>query len=85
MTKALFPILAGLLIATDAFAQPDQPPPPPPPASRAPRPVAPACAADLARLCAGKSLQQECLVQHWTKISSDCQEALARPMHGGGD
>jgi hypothetical protein len=43
------------------------------------------CKPDLQKLCDAANLKQECLVLHWTKISSDCQDALARPMRSGGD
>jgi hypothetical protein len=42
------------------------------------------CKADAQKFCAAKALKQECLVTNWTKISSDCQDALATPMRGGG-
>lgn len=43
------------------------------------------CKADMQRLCGVARLKQECLVAHWTKLSSDCQDGLASPMRGGGD
>ena len=43
------------------------------------------CKPDLQKFCDAANLKQECLVMHWTKISSDCQDALARPMRSGGD
>ncbi|HEX4270780.1 MAG TPA: hypothetical protein VHZ32_05315 [Rhizomicrobium sp.] len=43
------------------------------------------CKPDLQKFCDAANLKQECLVAHWTKISSDCQDALARPMRSGGD
>jgi hypothetical protein len=43
------------------------------------------CKADIHKFCDGTNLKQECLVGHWTKVSNDCQEALATPMRGGGD
>lgn len=42
------------------------------------------CKADAQKFCAAKALKQECLVTNWTKISSDCQDALATPMRGSG-
>ncbi|HEY4077660.1 MAG TPA: hypothetical protein VGM26_12100 [Rhizomicrobium sp.] len=38
-----------------------------------------ACKADIAKFCGDANLIQECLVAHWTKISSGCQEELATP------
>lgn len=81
MMKALPLILAGLLVSTDAFAQGDRASPPP--GEMSPRAMA-ACEADLVRLCADRSLKQECLVRHWTEISGGCQDALAKPMRPGG-
>ncbi len=43
------------------------------------------CKADIEKYCAKVHLKQECLVTHWTRISSDCQDGLATPMRGGGD
>jgi hypothetical protein len=43
------------------------------------------CKADIGKFCDSVHLKQECLVTHWTKLSSDCQDALASPMRGGGD
>lgn len=43
------------------------------------------CKADIEKYCAKANLKQECLVAHWTKISSDCQDGLATPMRGGGE
>jgi hypothetical protein len=43
------------------------------------------CKADIEKYCAKDHLKQECLVAHWTRISSDCQDGLATPMRGGGD
>lgn len=43
------------------------------------------CKADIRKFCGAAALKQECLVAHWTKISSDCQDGLATPMRGGGD
>jgi hypothetical protein len=43
------------------------------------------CKRDLQKFCDAANLKQECLVAHWTKISSDCQDALARPMHPAGN
>jgi len=43
------------------------------------------CKADISKYCERANLMQECLVAHWNKISSDCQDALATPMRGGGD
>jgi hypothetical protein len=43
------------------------------------------CQPDIRRYCDKANLKQECLVAHWPRISSDCQDALARPMRGGGD
>lgn len=43
------------------------------------------CKPDLQKFCDDANLKQECLVLHWTKISSDCQDALARPMRSGED
>ncbi len=79
--KTLYLVLVGLLVSTDALAQND--PVAQPPQGLKGRTKA-ACTNDLARLCAGKSLKLECLVENWIKISSDCQDALAKPMHDGG-
>lgn len=43
------------------------------------------CRPDIRKYCDQVHLKQECLVAHWTKISSDCQDALATPMRGGGE
>ena len=43
------------------------------------------CKPDIQKFCGSVNLKQECLVSHWTKISNDCQDALATPMRGGGD
>ena len=43
------------------------------------------CKSDIGKYCAKANLKQECLVAHWTRISSDCQDALATPMRGGGE
>lgn len=43
------------------------------------------CKADISKYCERANLKQECLVAHWTRISGDCQDALATPMRGGGD
>ena len=43
------------------------------------------CKADIRKYCDAVVLKQECLVAHWKKISSDCQDGLATPMRGGGD
>jgi hypothetical protein len=40
------------------------------------------CKADIHKFCEGANLKQECLVAHWTGISSDCQDVLATPMRG---
>jgi hypothetical protein len=43
------------------------------------------CRAEIRKYCDSANLKQECLVAHWTHISSDCQDALAVPMRNGGD
>lgn len=43
------------------------------------------CKPDIRKYCDQVHLKQECLVAHWTRISSDCQDALATPMRSGGD
>jgi|1185.fasta_scaffold690182_2 hypothetical protein len=43
------------------------------------------CRADIQKHCESANLKQECLVAHWTHISSDCQDALAIPMRNGGE
>ena len=43
------------------------------------------CKPDIQKYCDRANLKQECLVAHWTRISSDCQDALATPMRGDGD
>jgi hypothetical protein len=42
------------------------------------------CRIDIQRLCSKVGLNKECLVANWTKISSDCQDALASPMRSSG-
>jgi hypothetical protein len=42
------------------------------------------CAADIRKFCEAADLKQECLVAHWSKISSDCQDALATSARIGG-
>ncbi|HEU0096527.1 MAG TPA: hypothetical protein VFQ52_08735, partial [Rhizomicrobium sp.] len=43
------------------------------------------CKADIHKFCEAADLKQECLVAHWSKISSRCQDVLAAPMRDGGD
>ena len=43
------------------------------------------CKIDIQKFCGATNLKQECLVAHWTRISNDCQDALAKPMRGGSD
>jgi len=75
-------LLIGILLPTAALAQ-DR--------SKETQPravdgkVMETCKADIRTFCQAANLKQECLVGHWAKISSDCQDALATPMKGGGD
>lgn len=50
-----------------------------PPSRRAAGKGMEACKADIAKFCGDANLTQECLVAHWNKISSECQEELATP------
>jgi len=43
------------------------------------------CRVDIQKYCNSVNLKLECLVAHWSHISGDCQDALATPMHTGGD
>jgi hypothetical protein len=75
--------LAAIFFSSSAFAQPRDRSrdPPPKPASRG----MDFCKADIHKFCEAADLKQECLVAHWSKISSRCQDVLAAPMHDGGD
>ena len=44
------------------------------------------CKEDIRKLCstAMAPMQKECLVKNWMKISSDCQDAVAKPGREGG-
>jgi hypothetical protein len=46
------------------------------------------CTTDIKKVCGNPMFnletQKECLVTNWTKISSDCQDALAKPSRGLG-
>lgn len=76
-------LLAGLVIAGGARAQDRSKQPP---ASQGINgKTIESCKADIQKLCDSASLKQECLVAHWTRISSDCQDGLATPMRGNGD
>jgi hypothetical protein len=76
-------LLAALVIAGEARAQDRSKQPP---ASQGINgKTIESCKADIRTLCDGASLKQECLVTHWTRISSDCQDALATPMREGAD
>jgi hypothetical protein len=75
--------LAAMLLSGSAFAQSrdhgrDLPPKP---ASRG----MDFCKADIRKFCEAANLKQECLVAHWSKISSRCQDVLGAPMRDGGD
>lgn len=35
-----------------------------------------ACKTDIQRFCDEANLKQECLVAHWSKISSECRDVL---------
>ena len=78
-------LLISLVIVTPALAQSS--------GDRSHQPLQPglrgrmmdSCRADLQKFCGAVNLKQECLVAHWTRIASDCQDALATPMRGGGD
>jgi len=79
--KSAVLFLTALVVAGSAQAQ-DR--------SRAPIPqglrgkTMESCKADTQKFCAAKALKQECLVTNWTRISSDCQDALATPMRSSG-
>jgi hypothetical protein len=76
-------LLIGALILSPAATAQDR--------SRQPAPqglngkTVESCKADIRKFCDAAALKQECLVAHWTRISSDCQDGLATPMRGGGD
>ncbi len=77
---ALF--LAVLAVSTPCFAQDRSKEPPPQGVNGK---SMDSCKTDIQKYCDQANLKQECLVAHWTKISNDCQDALATPMRGGGD
>ena len=66
-------LLIGALLATTSAAC----------AQDRPRPAPDICKPDVEKLCAAKSLKQECLVANWTRLSSPCQDALLKPIRGG--
>jgi hypothetical protein len=41
------------------------------------------CTNDQKKFCAGtpEAVMKECLVKNWTRIASDCQDALATPVN----
>jgi hypothetical protein len=43
------------------------------------------CKPDIQKFCSAANLPKECLVAHWNRISSDCQDVLALPARHGGD
>ncbi|MBU3078792.1 hypothetical protein [Sphingomonas quercus] len=75
---------ALLLVALMPAAVSAQKQSPVPPQAGANPATADSCRLDLQKFCTRASLKAECLVQHWTKISDDCQNALSRPIRGGG-
>ena len=75
-------LLASLLCSASACAQERSKVPPPQGLNGK---TMDSCKADIGKYCDQAHLKQECLVTHWSKISSDCQDALATPMRGGGD
>jgi len=80
--KSQYILLAAMILAPTAMAQDG---------GREPVPQGingkslESCKADIRKYCDAVALKQECLVAHWTKISSDCQDGLATPMRGGSD
>lgn len=74
-----------LVMVTPALAQPSVPRSHESPQQGLNGKTMESCKPDLQKFCDAANLKQECLVAHWTKISSDCQDALARPMRSGGD
>jgi hypothetical protein len=74
---------AAMLLSGSAFAQSRDHGRalPPKPASRG----MDFCKADIHKFCEAADLKQECLVAHWSKISSRCQDVLGAPMRDGGD
>ncbi len=80
--KPVYPFFAALLFSGGALAQ-NIDAARPPEASDGQVPAA--CMGDLTRLCSDKSLKLECLVQQWTRVSSGCQDSLAKPMRAGSD
>jgi len=75
-------ILATIIAATPALAQ-DRSKEPLPQGTK--DKTANSCRVDIQKYCNTVNLKQECLVAHWSHISSDCQDALAAPMRSGGD
>jgi hypothetical protein len=75
MAAAKWPARAAM--AGDAAAAQSQDRDRSPPARHVPSKGIEACKADIAKFCGDANLTQECLVAHWTKISSECQEELA--------
>ena len=80
--KTQYILLAAMILAPTAMAQDKGREPVP---QRINGKSMASCKADIQKYCDAVVLKQECLVAHWTKISSDCQDGLATPMRGGGD
>jgi hypothetical protein len=80
--KVAYLAFGTMLFLSPAFAQERSKEPPPQGINGK---TMESCRADVEKLCDRANLKQECLVAHWTRISSDCQDALATPMRGGGD
>ena len=79
--KITYLLLAVLVALPAAFAQGRKDTPPQGINGR----TMESCKADIGKYCGGANLKEECLVAHWIKISSGCQDVLATPMRGGGD
>jgi len=80
--KIAYMLLAILVILLPAYAQEHSKEPPPQGTNGK---TMESCRPDVRKYCERANLTQECLVAHWTRISSDCQEALAAPIRDGGD
>jgi len=77
MATAKWPARAAMAAETSATQSQERDRAPPP--RHTPGKGMEACKVDIARFCGDANLTQECLVAHWNKISSECQEELATP------
>jgi hypothetical protein len=88
MKMTFVALVASLEIAAATFASAQEQPP-----SQAVSPAVgigsktmDACTADIKKFCGNPAFnletQKECLVTNWTKISSDCQDAVAKQGRG---